>query len=938
MCKNLVSKVWVAVMYLAAMFQRQGRQLAAVFGLAMAIFNFISNLFWQRRTIMYSENTTRNRQGRQAVVIFGLALAMILVMGSMTVSYGWLSVNYVSSTEAELNFSVHYEKIKIFRDGTLILERNADEHLPMSGTIEDRFSKGVLQYKAEHYYCEKRSETPPYECIRYGTAPSSDVLSIDGHTYGVVSKNRTLSGENKIKVLEVCNGVQLTIKDADLSSPYGGANIIPMQCKSTEPPKVVIDNSTLTNATISGIGDMSDSGDSIIKTIPMELSVTNSRLNFPISAVSYASYIRYVILTKFSGNTSTKNYAPGYWSFIEAIINGGIIIENNQLPNLVFTFVSKEGSSVLFRKNDFNGICNDPGNLESLILGGNITIADNSIGYNGIGIGPNDPCKFDNGSVIIKNNIGYGILHDVMGKAVRTAFRAGRLGKNVSLDVYENTAGSISVLGYKDGLDCSQKPTNKIVRKNTVHTGHYFTGIIAGCGVRVENNIITSPDKTCCADDYGISVTGGYNEIIGNRVSDFYQGLSLSGSNNLIRDNVFRVSQEAANVYGRDNKIFNNIFASDFLFFRSNLIQYGLSGVSGTNIPNIWNTDKSSGPNIIGGPSIGGNYYSNWGGADANNDGFTDAPYVISDDPVLIQDNLPLYAPLVVNTATDEDDANLSDGRCDTDTSTSGDQCSLRAAIQTANARTGDDVIIFNIPGTPLIQVKKPLPAITGKVTINGNTQPGVEVNGASAGDGVNGLQISAADSKVMGLTIKGFSGNGIQVSSTGVILENVKCTDSVKNSGIRSDKDLTVSGITASGNSAYGIYLTGGNLTFSDTAPGINSVKDNKSGGIRVELGWVDAKKKIEVSGNGASKGAEGQGIYAADTTGADDGFAVNFSDGGVVSQNAGNGIFAQGRVKLDGTTITISENGYSGIYARNDIKVGTASSSGSSADISGN
>jgi CSLREA domain-containing protein len=84
----------------------------------------------------------------------------------------------------------------------------------------------------------------------------------------------------------------------------------------------------------------------------------------------------------------------------------------------------------------------------------------------------------------------------------------------------------------------------------------------------------------------------------------------------------------------------------------------------------------------------------------------------------------------VVNTTSDDSDANQNDGVC----ATSAGQCSLRAAIQSANKHAGRDLITFAIPGagTQMIQLTKALPAIAdtiGGLTIDGYTQPGATPN-----------------------------------------------------------------------------------------------------------------------------------------------------------------------------------------------------------------
>lgn len=108
---------------------------------------------------------------------------------------------------------------------------------------------------------------------------------------------------------------------------------------------------------------------------------------------------------------------------------------------------------------------------------------------------------------------------------------------------------------------------------------------------------------------------------------------------------------------------------------------------------------------------------------------------------------------------------------------------SLRQAILNANAAPGAQTIVFNIPGTGVqtITPLSPLPDITGQVTIDGYTQPGaspntlaagndaillIELNGASIGDGADGLAISASSSTVRGLVINRFGGCGIRLQN----------------------------------------------------------------------------------------------------------------------------------------------------------------------------
>ncbi|MCA1636594.1 MAG: hypothetical protein LC802_23620, partial [Acidobacteria bacterium] len=110
----------------------------------------------------------------------------------------------------------------------------------------------------------------------------------------------------------------------------------------------------------------------------------------------------------------------------------------------------------------------------------------------------------------------------------------------------------------------------------------------------------------------------------------------------------------------------------------------------------------------------------------------------------------PVAAPLapvasiVVNTTGDGDNVDASAG-CDADAATTGEQCTLRAAIQRANALAGDDQITFNIPtsqpncdvgtGACTINLTKVLPDLSTNVSINGPGADKLKVRRDTGGD-----------------------------------------------------------------------------------------------------------------------------------------------------------------------------------------------------------
>src|SRR5581483_9606093 len=81
----------------------------------------------------------------------------------------------------------------------------------------------------------------------------------------------------------------------------------------------------------------------------------------------------------------------------------------------------------------------------------------------------------------------------------------------------------------------------------------------------------------------------------------------------------------------------------------------------------------------------------------------------------------------------DTSDANPGDGAC----ADILGHCTLRAAIQEANAKTGLKAIHFDIPGTGVheISIASALPAVTQPLEIDGYSQPGSSQNTLAAGD-----------------------------------------------------------------------------------------------------------------------------------------------------------------------------------------------------------
>jgi uncharacterized repeat protein (TIGR01451 family)/CSLREA domain-containing protein len=189
--------------------------------------------------------------------------------------------------------------------------------------------------------------------------------------------------------------------------------------------------------------------------------------------------------------------------------------------------------------------------------------------------------------------------------------------------------------------------------------------------------------------------------------------------------------------------------------------------------------------------------------------------------------------PFVVNTTDDGDD-----GQCN------GAHCSLREAINAANADADASTINFNIPGTGVhtIQPGSALPLITHPVLIDGYSQPGaqentlaagndavllIELDGTNAGSPVTGLTIAGTNSTVQGLVINRFSESGISLGGSGG-------GNTVRGNYL----GVNAAGTAAQGNAIYGVgVLNGANNTIGGTAPGDrNVISGNGSNGVQID------------------------------------------------------------------------------------------------------
>ena len=208
----------------------------------------------------------------------------------------------------------------------------------------------------------------------------------------------------------------------------------------------------------------------------------------------------------------------------------------------------------------------------------------------------------------------------------------------------------------------------------------------------------------------------------------------------------------------------------------------------------------------------------------------------------------PLAATtFTVDSTGDGADSDSRDGVCDD----GNGNCTLRAAIAEVN-RADTSIIEFDISGsgTQTIQPASALPLITKTVFIDGFSQPGagsgtfrIQLDGTNAGAAADGLRVSGKQSRIRGLVINRFGGNGIEFvgSGGGQFVEENRI-------------GVSVSGTSDLGNGDAGVHVSG--------APGVivqdNLISGNDSHGVSIS---GSTAREVVLDGNLVGTNAAGTG-----------------------------------------------------------------------------
>jgi CSLREA domain-containing protein len=252
-----------------------------------------------------------------------------------------------------------------------------------------------------------------------------------------------------------------------------------------------------------------------------------------------------------------------------------------------------------------------------------------------------------------------------------------------------------------------------------------------------------------------------------------------------------------------------------------------------------------------------------------------------------------------VNSTADDFDGDTADGVCEALVFGDSGRCTLRAAIEQANATAGADTINFNIPGTLGVKTISPtsqLPVITEQVTINGYTQPGASPNTKAVGDDANllieldghnggwsGLRITSSNNLVKGLVINAFSLDGVLLSNAGATNNHIE--------GNFIGTDAT--GTQDLGN-GYGVDVlqSGGNTIGGPSAGARNLISGNDADGIiilssgnTVQGNYIGTKKD---GASGLGNSGDGVDIFSSNNVVG----GAMLSEGNRISSNGDEGV----------------------------------------------
>lgn len=288
-------------------------------------------------------------------------------------------------------------------------------------------------------------------------------------------------------------------------------------------------------------------------------------------------------------------------------------------------------------------------------------------------------------------------------------------------------------------------------------------------------------------------------------------------------------------------------------------------------------------------------------------------------------------SPVYAATYTVNSNNDVNDGACD------AAHCSLREAINAANANSGADTITFSIAMT--VTPTSVLPQLSdNQTTINGLGK--VAINGSSAGSNALGLDITGDNINILGLGIASYGGSGINIQATSdnVIIGGTTTDEANR---IFSNGGVGINILGGAGhqirqnfigqqndgavaqNTQGGISINGGNNLQVGTTSGYNYVTDgitvNANASFVTFYGNVVGMSATGTYSNGFGVVLSGDSITFGGSDSGERNFVIASNQYGIRVDSAANGTVIEGNYIGIDPNGNLKGNTSSGIYLNN-------------------